>query len=519
MNDQSRETGVKKGTAEDKHRCPPPLPGSGLLPPPPPFAQPVSTPAGVSSGPPRMALYERLRRTAAIWARLLWTGVKWISWEAKAVAQATFAQVVRLARFAAAKRRLRVQKRAVEDAELALGRKMYQSGIGDPDLIRQIADLTRQIEGPPKPTGGRIPLAEQRRELTRRLARPALAQPEPQARIETEWRACKMVEDVAVRQRSEIESLSLSLWPQTPAASWRVCAGVAFLAASLVVGLGLVLSWGMDNEEVIWKLDSERPSSNADVSRARQTPGPNGHALQEPSEDNNSPTRPIHQPCSPKRRVSTRMDGNRSDGTKRQEGGAPPATGRTDDDHDAIVRHLTRPSGGATRRPFIPASKLPARSMLPPAGSQPRADKVVARQNNNTRIDGVEDGVARACVGYSALQPQLLMFSIIEMQRPGKGTEMIDNLAVLIFSREQTRESLVNGDQRDFMGRAALQFTMCQLLRGETTWEAQQMSQTRFSPQQKLVLRNTHKRLKGYLAAKCQENYEWMIALAAQAGR
>jgi hypothetical protein len=81
-------------------------------------------------------------------------------------------------------------RRAVDAALLVLGNKMYQAGLGDRQLIDQVAELTKQIEVPGTNPAALRQLKESRRRLTVRLAGTTTAAACP-AGVVAEYRAAR----------------------------------------------------------------------------------------------------------------------------------------------------------------------------------------------------------------------------------------------------------------------------------------------------------------------------------------
>jgi hypothetical protein len=101
----------------------------------------------------------------------------------------------------------RQRRQRVDEATFALGRRMYQLGLGDRALILKIAELTEQIEGP-KRTTAEAPrlLVRDRQRLTARLAESALPDPKCQPSLEGEYaglRAAQVEFASSVRGRDE----------------------------------------------------------------------------------------------------------------------------------------------------------------------------------------------------------------------------------------------------------------------------------------------------------------------------
>jgi hypothetical protein len=72
-----------------------------------------------------------------------------------------------------------------------LGRRMYQSGLGDSDVIQQIAELTNQIDSPGQKAVRSWFLKRERRRLTLRLADVALHQDSPPTGVEADYQEAK----------------------------------------------------------------------------------------------------------------------------------------------------------------------------------------------------------------------------------------------------------------------------------------------------------------------------------------
>jgi hypothetical protein len=90
--------------------------------------------------------------------------------ESQQIFSATVWHVVGLIRYGLAIWKTRSLARRLHDEQFVLGKKMYQHGVGDPQLLTQIADVTKEIEGPNAHADNRARTARERVQLTLQLA-------------------------------------------------------------------------------------------------------------------------------------------------------------------------------------------------------------------------------------------------------------------------------------------------------------------------------------------------------------
>ena len=202
--------------------------------------------ASTETRPKGSGAADEIKRVARSWLGHIGPVVKRVLQESRNVAVATWEQGVRIARYAVARWELRRASRGAEEARFAHGKKLYEAGAGDPELIRQIAELTQQIDDKEAPGEVRETLKRRHRELTIRLsksAEPSANNLPPSARAEqSDVTAAAGTHEKRI---AACDSTKAALWPQTGKERQRVIVGsLGVTVVILMVGLWTISQFG-----------------------------------------------------------------------------------------------------------------------------------------------------------------------------------------------------------------------------------------------------------------------------------
>ena len=192
-------------------------------------AEHAATPAGEPPSLPTVrkpGLKDRLAPILARAAKIL----RLIAAEAGAVCAATFAQTGRLFTYAEAQWTGRSLTKALDRSRLAVGKKVYQLGLGAPSLVQQIAELTKRIEAPDQKKGQSASVERERRQLTLGLADLALNQGAAPVGAETEYQEVTRIQTEIVSHGEHLKSLRASLPPHDNTDWLRVWTGYSTVA-------------------------------------------------------------------------------------------------------------------------------------------------------------------------------------------------------------------------------------------------------------------------------------------------
>lgn len=190
--------------------------------------------------------------------------VSWLLHETRNVAVATWEQGVRIVRYAVARSELSTASRREEDARFAYGRKLYEAGTGDPEVIKQVAELTLQIDDKEAPSEVREKLDRRRKELTVRLSRSG----EPSSSNLPSNGMAEHSEVIAAAGTHEnrlavCDSTKAALWPHNAKERRQVLVGVAgSFAVIMIVGLWTISRFGdgdSDSQNVLATIDLPSP--------------------------------------------------------------------------------------------------------------------------------------------------------------------------------------------------------------------------------------------------------------------
>jgi S1-C subfamily serine protease len=172
-----------------------------------------------------------IQKSIIVWER--------IRIESRGCVMAALAPSRRFIRYAVSAHRLQAAKRAMVEAQLDLGRRMHEIGLGDADLRRQIADVDEKISSVEAARGSNRALETERKGLTLRLAEPMLsAQSSP--RLISERHAAALASRSALDEaRDEVAAARTALRPTGRHEWYRVGLGSAMAlgAVFLVVYL------------------------------------------------------------------------------------------------------------------------------------------------------------------------------------------------------------------------------------------------------------------------------------------
>ena len=233
--------------ASDSATTPVEATGPPRLPPERPPAMPQSDrpaqtlEALTKTGPRDNGAADEIKRVARAWLGHVGPVVKRVLQEARNVAVATWEQGVRIIRYGVARWELRRAGRGAEEARFAHGKKLYEAGTGDSELIRQIAELTQQIDDKEAPGEVREKLKRRRAELTVQLSKAADSL--PTAATEHSDVTASVADH---EQRMAVcESTKAALWPRSSNERRRVIAGALGGAAVMLI----VALWSISRPE------------------------------------------------------------------------------------------------------------------------------------------------------------------------------------------------------------------------------------------------------------------------------
>lgn len=197
-----------------------------LIPP----AIPLSTPSPCASTSSSSA-------TRAL-AALKFTGT-WLAHESREVFVSSGALFMRVIRCVKAIWQERTLQRAVVEAELALGRRLHETGHGDGEVRARITALDEQIQSLHAEKRFTRDLQQERKRLIRYLSASAPEQAKPGAAAEREHKNLKEAHDALGLQRDVARVARTALTPGTRT-EWRRI-GIGYAVALSVVVLGFVL--------------------------------------------------------------------------------------------------------------------------------------------------------------------------------------------------------------------------------------------------------------------------------------
>ncbi len=176
--------------------------------------------------------------------------------EVRETARATARHMVRLFRYAQARLETRRLSREAVEAQLALGQRMWELGLGEEELRKQIAQLEERIRNL---ESGRRPshvLLGECRELKSRLAQPALAQLQPVPGTEAEYEAASAARRSLITHQDRVAGARNSLLPSSREDLIRTGIGHA-VAAMVLVALVLVCWSPRSAPDVVAKTSPE----------------------------------------------------------------------------------------------------------------------------------------------------------------------------------------------------------------------------------------------------------------------
>lgn len=156
----------------------------------------------------------------------LWT----MFWQA---VNAAYSQTVRLLKYAWLLWKWHASNRDLVAAQLTLGKRMYQLGIGDRGLLDRIREMTQRIQGPTAEKNSYGAAQDERRQLTMSLAATAIQDACPSSSIEPECRNAIAIRNLHEDWQSKQDHLKGMLFPAETGDRCRVIGGIC-LGATIV---------------------------------------------------------------------------------------------------------------------------------------------------------------------------------------------------------------------------------------------------------------------------------------------
>ena len=181
-------------------------------------------------------ILQRARR-AALTTIPLW---KWIFSELREIVAGTLAQTVRFGVFAALLWRGRSLGRAAIEAQVALGLRLYDSGLGDERLRTQVATLDDRIRSVEAAKGSPKALRTERRGLLLRLATPALQEASAPPSAQAAYSNATVAQVAVQTYQQEMTKARTELAPSGTVAWCRVCIGFSAVPILQIVFASVV---------------------------------------------------------------------------------------------------------------------------------------------------------------------------------------------------------------------------------------------------------------------------------------
>lgn len=159
--------------------------------------------------------------------------------EIRRTAQVTWEQTTRLCRYLQGLGQRRTLDRQAHQAQMALGKKMNETGAGDANLRTQLAQLDDRLESVKAAKSSTKPLETERQGLYIRLATPALGQAQSPKGAETEHRDAVAAQDALKNHQEHLIRSRAALIPTASQDCVRV--GIGYGAVFLILFLLLLL--------------------------------------------------------------------------------------------------------------------------------------------------------------------------------------------------------------------------------------------------------------------------------------
>jgi uncharacterized protein (TIGR03067 family) len=154
------------------------------------------------------------------------------------------AQALRALSYWGCKRRAAGLGQRARAAQLDLARALFNHQMGDPELRRQLGVVEESLRIIRASRGSAVRVQRERDELLLRLVEPWLHSATPPPGLGTEHRRALAAQQAWEQQQRTRAAKRAALFPSDRAGRARVWAGSGLLAASLIVGVVLLLPWG-----------------------------------------------------------------------------------------------------------------------------------------------------------------------------------------------------------------------------------------------------------------------------------
>jgi len=170
--------------------------------------------------------------------------------EAREIARATYAQARRVCQHMIALQKTRGLRKASQEKRVALGRKMYDSQLGEQSLRDRLAAVDDQLESAKAANGSTKSLLTEQKGLLIRLADAALAQQQPPAGAEDEWSNARTASDALSSHEDKVAKLKADILPKDSATWRRVAIGCGAMTCAIVLAVMLIPGGRTGDEQV-----------------------------------------------------------------------------------------------------------------------------------------------------------------------------------------------------------------------------------------------------------------------------